>query len=343
MPYIPTRAALLATLLVSTLVVQWTGRAQSLEPPPFDEWRATLMTEAAERGISDALIQAALAEVEPRARVIAEDRNQAEQTQTFAQYYRQRVSDALVRQGRRLGEEHTDLLSRVEGTYGVPRQFLLAIWGMESRFGANTGNVPIFQALVTLAWEPRRAQLFRRQLFDALTIVARGDIALSAMRGSWAGAMGQSQFLPSSYLEFAVDADGDGRRDIWHSEADTLGSIANYLRGWDWNAQETWGREVRVPDTGASVIATAVPARTGGCSAMRQMTMPVPLATGRASGSDPIQEAHCRRRWARPRWSRLMTAPFSCPRTTKRCCDTTVRITMRSAWRCSPSNSSSRE
>ena len=138
----------------------------------------------------------------------------------------------MVERGRALAAEHAPLLARIEAEYGVPRRFILAIWGMESQFGRITGGVPVFQALATLAWDPRRAEFFRGEIFAALRIVANGDITVPAMTGSWAGAMGQSQFLPSSYLQLAVDADGDGRRDIWKSTADSLGSIANYLRSY---------------------------------------------------------------------------------------------------------------
>ena len=120
----------------------------------------------------------------------------------------------MVERGRALAAEHAPLLARIEAEYGVPRRFILAIWGMESQFGRITGGVPVFQALATLAWDPRRAEFFRGEIFAALRIVANGDITVPAMTGSWAGAMGQSQFLPSSYLQLAVDADGDGRRDI---------------------------------------------------------------------------------------------------------------------------------
>ena len=127
--------------------------------------------------------------------------------------------------------EHAPVLARIEAEYGVPRRVILAIWGMESQFGWITGGVPVFQALATLAWDPRRAEFFRGEIVKALSIVANGDITVAGMTGSWAGAMGRGQCLPSSYLQLAVDADGDGRRDIWASTADALGSIANYLRG----------------------------------------------------------------------------------------------------------------
>jgi membrane-bound lytic murein transglycosylase B len=141
-----------------------------------------------------------------------------------------------------------------------------------------TGNTPVFRALATLAWEPRRSAFFRGELFDALTMAQRGYIEPASMTGSWAGAMGQAQFMPSSYLKYAVDHDGDGRRDIWRSTADALASVANYLKGYGWNGDRTWGREVRVPEAARERVAAGVNTRADGCSAMRTMTERVPLA-----------------------------------------------------------------
>ena len=155
---------------------------------------------------------------------------------------------------------------------------LVAFWGMESRFGRIQGSTPVFQALATLAWEPRRATYFRSELFDALTMVQRGHIEADTMTGSWAGAMGQTQFMPSSYLKFAVDFDGDERRDIWKSTPDTLASMANYLKGFGWKSDETWGREVTVSAAAQRGDRRSIPKRTEGCYAQRNMTERRPLA-----------------------------------------------------------------
>jgi membrane-bound lytic murein transglycosylase B len=216
--------------------------------------------------------------------VIQSDRSQAELTPGFEQYRSRRMNDAMVRQGRELAGGHAGLLSRIEQEYGVQRRFVLAIWGLESRFGAIQGRVPVFQALATLAWEPRRAAFFRGELFNALTMVQRGHIDVSTMTGSWAGAMGQTQFMPSSYLDYAQDFDGDGRRDIWTSTPDALASIANYLRAHGWTSRETWGREVSVPASARAVIERDIPRRTGGCAARRDMTERRPLAAWDALG-----------------------------------------------------------
>lgn len=249
---------------------------------PFPAWLEGVVAEARSRGFSETVIAETLGGLEPLPRVVENDRTQAEVTLTFERYYSARVTPAVIRRGRELAREQRTLLTRIERSYGVPRRVLLAIWGMESRYGRNAGRVPVFQALATLAWEPRRAAFFRGQLFDAVTMVARGHIDAGAMTGSWAGAMGQPQFMPSSYLEYAVDFDGDGDRDIWASTPDTLASVANYLRGYGWEEGLTWGREVRVPDAARGRI--NVPLRTEGCSSRRTMTEYRPLSEWRRLG-----------------------------------------------------------
>jgi membrane-bound lytic murein transglycosylase B len=247
-------------------------------PQPFNVWLDGLVAEARERGYPEPLLTEAFTDLEPLVRVVQHDRTQAELTTGFETYFASRVNSAVVQRGREAAKTHRRLLARIERTYGVPGRIVLAIWGMESRYGRNTGRTPVFQALATLAWEPRRANFFRGQLFDALTIVSRGHIDVDTMRGSWAGAMGQTQFMPSSYLEYAVDEDGDGRRDIWTSTPDVLGSIANYLKGHGWTPEHTWGREVRVSSAARARIGKAdIGTRESGCYAMRDMTARMPL------------------------------------------------------------------
>jgi membrane-bound lytic murein transglycosylase B len=253
-------------------------------PPPFDEWLGDLTREARDRGFSDALVEQTLAGLEPLQRVVDSDRSQAELNPGFNRYSSTRLTGAMVKRGRDLAREHRALLSRVERDFGVQRRFLLAIWGLETRYGRVTGNTPVFQALATLAWEPRRASYFRGELFNALTMVQRGHIDARSMTGSWAGAMGQTQFMPSSYLDYAVDFDGDGRRDIWTSTADALASIANYLKGFGWNGDETWGREVQVSKALRAEIARTIPKRVEGCFALRNMTERRPLDEWRQMG-----------------------------------------------------------
>ena len=244
---------------------------------PFAEWLATLHQEALGRGFDESLLSETLTGLEPLERVVRADRSQAELNPGFARYLSTRLTPPMIRRGKEMSEEHQAVLSQVERKFGVQRRFLLAVWGLETRYGRVTGNTPVFQALATLAWEPRRAEYFRGELFNALTMVQRGHIEARAMTGSWAGAMGQTQFMPSSYLSYAVDFDGDGRRDIWKSTGDALGSIANYLEEFGWNSDETWGREVRVSASVREEIARTIPRRTEGCFARRNMTERRPL------------------------------------------------------------------
>jgi membrane-bound lytic murein transglycosylase B len=271
-------------LVVLVLSLLASSAALADDPPPFEEWLSGLIAEARERGYSDELVESALVGLTPIERVIQSDRSQAEVTVTFDRYYAGRVTPRVVRRGREMAAKHRTLLRRLERDYGVQRRFLLAVWGLESRFGANTGRTPIFQALATLAWEPRRSSFFRAQLFDALTMVRAGYIDVETMTGSWAGAMGQPQFMPSSYLEFAVDYDGDGRRDIWSSTPDVLASIANYLKAATWDGERTWGREVRLTPRVRARVAGAVPARDASCFARRNMSEWRPLGEWQALG-----------------------------------------------------------
>ena len=254
------------------------------EPSPFDQWLQELMAEARTRDFSEELIQEALADLEPRPQVIANDRSQAEAVIGFDRYYQTRVTPQIVRLGRDLAYQHRAVLANIEATYGVPRRVVVAIWGIETRYGRVTGNTPIFQALATLAWEPRRAAFFRSELFNALTMVARGDIDTATMTGSWAGAMGQAQFMPSSYLKFAEDFDRDGQRDIWRSTPDALASIANYLKAWGFDDEFRWGREVRVSAAARERIEQETTNPSEGCSAMRSMTERLPLTEWQRMG-----------------------------------------------------------
>jgi membrane-bound lytic murein transglycosylase B len=261
-----------------------TPAGQTESPPPFEVWLSDLIDEATRRGFDRDLVTKALGGVRPLPRVIQADRAQAGPSSGLEAYLSQRLSPALIRQGREKMLEHRALLGRIERRFGVQRRFVVAIWGAETSYGPYTGDVPVFTALATLAWEPRRADYFRAELFDALRIIQRGDIELAAMRGSWAGAMGQPQFMPSSYLKYAYDFDRDGRRDIWGSTPDTLASIANYLRSFGWRNGETWGREVRLTEGVRSRVKEELKGRSEGCGAIRSLTTPRPLHRWAADG-----------------------------------------------------------
>ena len=250
----------------------------------FRVWLRALMDEAVDRGFDRRLVERTLTGLEPLSSVLEADRSQAGASEPLGDYLAARVTPELVAIGRELMERHRDVLTRIERRFGVPRRVLVAIWGAETGYGRYTGDVPVLRALATLAWDPRRAAYFRGELFEALRMIERGDITPPAMLGSWAGAMGQPQFMPSSYLQYGVDLDADGRRDIWTSEADTLASIANYLRAFGWRTGETWGREVDVSAAVRRHLETTAVRRTAGCQAMRSLTEPRPLSSWRAFG-----------------------------------------------------------
>jgi membrane-bound lytic murein transglycosylase B len=223
------------------------GPAAGAATPEFDRWLAALREEARAGGISEATLDETLAGLEPVARIIELDRNQVERRIDFRTYRERVLSPDRVARGRELYKEHRELLDRVAADYGVQPRFIVALWGIESTYGTYKGQHPVVASLATLAFDGRRASFFRGELLQALRIVDAGDIAAAEMTGSWAGAMGQSQFMPSSYQAYAVDYDGDGRRDIWGSLPDVFASIANYLARAGWNPSYTWGREVRLP------------------------------------------------------------------------------------------------
>jgi peptidoglycan lytic transglycosylase B len=250
-------------------------------PPSFSVWIDGVRAEALARGIRQKIVDQALGGIaEPLVEPIERDRDQPETVLSLEDYIARHVRPATVKTGRQMLQRNRALLNRVSKTYGVPEPIIVAVWGLESNFGRLTGTEPTVAVLATMAWDSRRAEFFRRELFNALDILNRGDIELSRMRGSWAGAMGQLQFMPSSYLEYAVDFDGDGRRDIWDSRADIFASIANYLKEHGWTTGQRWGREVIVP-RGREIV---VMRRDGACQATRDMTVALPFAEWRRLG-----------------------------------------------------------
>jgi membrane-bound lytic murein transglycosylase B len=217
-------------------------------PPGFAAWLVALRAEAQARGISERTLDAALTGIDVLPRVLALDRRQPESRLPYAVYVRRTVTPARVREGARLLREHRALLEEIGARYGVPPSLIVALWGVETDYGRQTGDFPVIAALATLAFDGRRSAFFRGELLDALTIVDDAAMPPDALRGSWAGAMGQPQFMPSSFRRYAVDHDGDGRRDIWTTPADVFASAANYLAQAGWRAGERWGHAVRLPD-----------------------------------------------------------------------------------------------
>jgi len=285
------RAGLVALCVIVVLPALLVHAAQESRPS-FSEFLTGIRTEAISRGIRPDIVEAALSDIqEPVPIVIERDRTQAETVLSLETYLTRRLTPALINAGRTALEKRRPLLDDVSRRYGVPPDIIVAVWGMESNFGRFSGTYQTVPALTTLAYDPRRSTLFRKELFDALEILNRGDVDLARMRGSWAGAMGQPQFMPSSFLQYAEDFDGDGLRDIWESPADVFASIANYLKGYGWNESQRWGREVKVTTEVAARIAADVAQRTGTCRATRDMNGPLPLEEWQRLGVRTLEGA----------------------------------------------------
>ena len=213
-------------------------------PGSFQTFLVALRADARRAGISATTLDRAFAGVQPNQKVLERDRHQPEFTMTWAQYRALLITDQRIANGRAAYKQNRALFDRVRARYAVDPGVIIGIWGLESSFGTGMGDFHVIEALTTLAWEGRRASFFRGELMAALRILDHGDVTPAHMLGSYAGAMGQPQFMPSSYLRYAVDFDGTGHRDIWASKPDVLGSIANYLAQSGWRAGEPWGRQI---------------------------------------------------------------------------------------------------
>ncbi len=214
----------------------------------WEEFLADVRTEATAAGVSQQTLDAAFGGLEPIARVIELDRHQPESTLTFDEYMASRVPESLIERAGEKYAEHQPLLEAIAAHYGFDAYYIVAIWAVETRFGSYTGGFDVIAALATLAFDGRRSAFFRNELLHALTILDEGHISRTDMTGSWAGAMGQSQFMPSSFNRFAVDWDLDRRRDIWQNQGDVFASIANYLARSGWQRSMPWGAAVALPE-----------------------------------------------------------------------------------------------
>lgn len=228
-------------------LVRLPAQAQTAPDPQFQAFIGKLWPEAQRRGVSRALFEAAFEGMEPDESVLAKSRRQPEFSKTLPDYLASAVSARRIETGLARAAELSDLLGQIEARHGVDRHILLAVWGMETNFGGFTGNTPVLRALATLAFAGYRGEYFQRELIGALQILEEGHVAAGTFTGSWAGAMGQTQFMPSSFRAYAVDFDGDGRKDIWTNVADALGSSANYLARHGWDRNQRWGFEVFAP------------------------------------------------------------------------------------------------
>jgi membrane-bound lytic murein transglycosylase B len=241
------RHLLLSGLSISALAVR-----ASAAPDSFHVFLAGLRADARRSGVSNATLDRAFASVQPNQKVLERDRHQPEFTMTWAQYRALLITDQRIANGQAAYQQNRALFSRVRDRFAVDPGVITGIWGLESSFGTGMGDFHVVEALATLAWEGRRAGFFRGELIAALRILEHGDVTPARMLGSYAGAMGQPQFMPSSYLRYAVDFEGNGRRDIWTSKPDVLASIANYLAQSGWRDGDPWGQAVSVPSTVAA-------------------------------------------------------------------------------------------
>ncbi|MBD8892092.1 lytic murein transglycosylase [Roseibium litorale] len=207
----------------------------------FDAWKQSFIAEAPSHGLKPQVVEAALRNVSYSPKVIKLDRGQHSFKLSFEQFYKKRVNGAMIRRGQQMGQIHARILGKIEKQYGVPAPILLAIWGLETNYGGYSGNMPVIQSLATLSHDCRRSAFFTNELVAALTIVQRRDMKPEELRGAWAGEIGQTQFLSSSYVKYAVDYDRDGRRDLIRSVPDVLASTANYLAQKGWRAGQGWG------------------------------------------------------------------------------------------------------
>ncbi|WP_209327999.1 lytic murein transglycosylase [Pseudoalteromonas sp. PA2MD11] len=235
-------AVILLSASLSTSVL-----AEQKTQADFDVYVAALKKEALEKGYDEALVDQALATAKFKKKVISADKNQPEVKETLETYLPKRVPQWKVDRARKLYKENQEVLEKVAKEYGVQARFIVALWGLESNFGKIQGGHSVIASLVTLAFDGRRETMYKNQLWAALDILKEGHITLDKFKGSWAGAMGQTQFMPTSFNAYAVDYNGDGRKDIWTTEEDAFASIANYLKQAGWNDDLTWGRQVKLP------------------------------------------------------------------------------------------------
>jgi lytic murein transglycosylase len=238
----------LALALSAAAITAAPAPAQQAAQGDFGRFVSQLWPDAKARGISRATFEEAFRDVAPDPKIIALTKKQSEFVRPIWDYINGAISTARLERGRQLAGQWADTLAAVERTYRVPRSVVLGVWGMETNFGSFTGNIYAIRALATLAYTGYRGDFFREELLTALMILERDHIDRSAMLGSWAGAMGQTQFMPSSFMKYAVDGDRDGRRDIWSSVPDALASTANYLRQHGWQPGLPWGFEVQLPE-----------------------------------------------------------------------------------------------
>jgi len=237
----------LSTLTISCCIALTPMAVKAETPDGFRTWLNEFQNKARAQGISEQTLNQAFNNSQFLPRVVELDRRQPEAKITFDDYRKRVISADRINTGRQMLRRHRDILNKISATYGVQPHYIVALWGIETSYGKVTGNFNVIDSLATLSYEGRRRDLFADELMGALKIVDQKHISASSMKGSWAGAMGQNQFMPSSFLSFAVDFNGDGKKDIWNTQEDVFASTANYLAQNNWKGDERWGRRVRIP------------------------------------------------------------------------------------------------
>ncbi len=244
----PVRGLSISVMLTVLLILVAGDYSHGAKKPSFQAWLADVRKEALANGVSEETLNHALKDLRPIPLVVKRDRSQPEFKLTLDEYLKRVVTEKRIRKGRKKLREHGDLLTRISKKYGVEPEFIVTLWGIETHYGERTGSFPVLAAVATLAYDGRRSRYFRREFLNALKILDDGHISVENMNGSWAGAMGQVQFMPSSFQSYAVDYDGDGRIDIWNNVGDALASAANYLARSGWKEGQGWGQEIQLPE-----------------------------------------------------------------------------------------------
>ncbi len=266
---------MLVLLMLALMLLPLQSKAEA-DRPPFREWLSGIKQQAREQGITEATI-ALLDDLQPDERVIGFDRKQPEFVQTFDEYLIARVTEYRIRRAREEFAANREALEKIGKAYGVDPQFMIAFWGLESSFGQYQGKYSILRSLATLAYDPRRTTFFTKQLLAALSILDEGHVPPEEFVGGWAGAMGQNQFIPTSFLRYAQDFDGDGHKNIWSNQLDVWASIAYYLSSNGWRAGAGWGTQVEVP-AGFDFEALKPKTVPTGCRALRYHTSKKPVS-----------------------------------------------------------------
>ncbi|MEW6992058.1 lytic murein transglycosylase [Colwelliaceae bacterium 6441] len=238
----------LTKVAIITLSYCFTNLSFASDPlANFEQCKSRFQQQAQQQGFSKT-IDTVIDNLSPTERVLVLDKNQAEFAESFGQYVKKRVSNYHIQNGKKLLKKHADLFAQLQTKYGIPPQYLVSFWGLETVFGKHKGKMSVLNSIATLACDERRSDYFTAELFDLFSMIDSGRVSVKQLQGSWAGAMGHMQFMPSAYRKYAVDGDADGKVDVWQSEADALTTAANYLNKIGWQPNERWGREVLLPE-----------------------------------------------------------------------------------------------